>query len=146
MSGAGRAFSAGGDLEFLDDRAADSPENNVTAMMAFYCAPTARGVSWMVDGGGVVDGSEFWASDGCQRCPLTHGGSPPSVSPCAKSASPCADRFLSIRTLRVPTVAAINGHAVGAGLCFAMASDIRVAQRGARLGVNFVKVLPVIGF
>jgi enoyl-CoA hydratase/carnithine racemase len=48
--------------------------------------------------------------------------------------------WLSIRRLEVPTVAAVNGHAVGAGLCLALACDIRYAAAGARLSVPFVKL------
>ncbi|NYJ02265.1 enoyl-CoA hydratase [Nocardioides thalensis] len=48
--------------------------------------------------------------------------------------------WLSIRKLEVPTIAAINGHAIGAGLAMALACDIRYAARGARLGVPFLKL------
>jgi enoyl-CoA hydratase len=48
--------------------------------------------------------------------------------------------WLSIRRLEVPTIAAINGPAIGAGLCLALACDIRYAARGARMGVPFVKL------
>jgi enoyl-CoA hydratase/carnithine racemase len=48
--------------------------------------------------------------------------------------------WLSIRKLEVPTIAAINGHAVGAGLCLALACDIRYAATGAKLSVPFVKL------
>lgn len=48
--------------------------------------------------------------------------------------------WLSIRTLEVPTIAAVNGHAVGAGLCLALACDVRYAARGATLGAPFVKL------
>lgn len=48
--------------------------------------------------------------------------------------------WLSIRKLEVPTIAAINGPAIGAGLCMALACDIRYAARGARMGVPFTKL------
>lgn len=48
--------------------------------------------------------------------------------------------WLSIRKLEVPTIAALNGHAVGAGLCMALACDIRYAAAGAKLSVPFVKL------
>jgi enoyl-CoA hydratase/carnithine racemase len=48
--------------------------------------------------------------------------------------------WLSIRRLEVPTIAAINGPAIGAGLCVALACDLRYAARGARMGVPFVKL------
>jgi enoyl-CoA hydratase len=48
--------------------------------------------------------------------------------------------FLSIRDLAMPSLAALNGHAIGAGLCFAIACDLRVAHRNAKLGMTFVKL------
>lgn len=48
--------------------------------------------------------------------------------------------WLAIRSIEVPTIAALNGHAVGAGLCMALACDIRYAAAGARLSVPFVKL------
>jgi len=84
VSGAGKAFSAGGDLQFLIDRHHDTPSRNAQIMRRFY------------------------------------------------------QRFLCVRSLPVPVIAAINGPAVGAGLCFALACDIRIAAPQARLGVTFV--------
>jgi enoyl-CoA hydratase/carnithine racemase len=48
--------------------------------------------------------------------------------------------WLAIRRLEVPTIAAVNGPAVGAGLCLALACDIRYAAAGARLGAPFVRL------
>ena len=48
--------------------------------------------------------------------------------------------WLSIRRLEVPTIAAVNGPAIGAGLCLALACDLRYAASGAQLGVPFVRL------
>ena len=86
LRGAGRAFSAGGDMEFLRARARDAPHNNARVMREFYA------------------------------------------------------RFLGIRRVPLPTIAAINGPAIGAGLCVALACDLRVASKQAKLGITFAKL------
>merc|ERR1740124_1489213 len=75
LTGQGRAFSAGGDLDWLMERHTTPFQENVEIMMAFY------------------------------------------------------KRFLSIRMLRVPVIAAINGPAIGAGACLARACDVRIASK-----------------
>lgn len=50
------------------------------------------------------------------------------------------EKYLSVRALRVPSIAVIQGPAVGAGLCFALACDIRLAARGAKMGLNFTRL------
>jgi len=87
LTGAGKAFSAGGDLEWLLARHRDTPENNIRIMQEFY------------------------------------------------------KRFLIMREVPIPVIAAINGPAIGAGLCLAVGgADIRVAGDGAKLGVTFTKL------
>lgn len=48
--------------------------------------------------------------------------------------------WLSIRDLEVPTVAALNGPAIGAGACLALACDLRYATHTAKFAVPFTKL------
>jgi len=93
VTGAGSAFSAGGDLAMLEAQAA--------------AGAAAPGRSWR----GIRDEmSRFYRL------------------------------FLSVRDLPCPTIAAIHGHAIGAGLCLALACDLRYVAREARLGLNFTRL------
>lgn len=48
--------------------------------------------------------------------------------------------FLSIRNVPQVTIAKVHGTAVGAGLCLALACDLRVVLEDAKLGFNFVRL------
>ena len=91
ITGGGSAFSAGGDLDMIADRASEAHAGNArdsvgAFMRSFY------------------------------------------------------ELFLSVRSLPFPTLAAINGHAIGAGLCVALACDIRYIAKEAKVGLNFTKL------
>ena len=48
--------------------------------------------------------------------------------------------FLSITKLPIPTLAAVNGPAIGAGFSLAMACDLRIASEEASFHPNFLKL------
>jgi enoyl-CoA hydratase len=48
--------------------------------------------------------------------------------------------FLDVRDLEIPTIAAVNGPAIGAGLNLALCCDLRVASHSARFGATFVRI------
>lgn len=48
--------------------------------------------------------------------------------------------FLSLLDVEIPTIAAMQGHAIGGGLGLALVCDLRVANREARYGANFVRL------
>lgn len=86
LTGSGRAFSSGGNLNMLREKMEKSAIVNENELKAFY------------------------------------------------------QTFLQIRDLDIPFIAAINGHAVGAGFCLALACDFRYASSKAKLGANFTKI------
>jgi len=55
--------------------------------------------------------------------------------------------FDNVEAIPKPTIAAINGHAVGAGLQLALTCDFRIAVKGMKLGLTDVKIgiIPALG-
>ncbi|RHY62713.1 hypothetical protein DYB38_002631 [Aphanomyces astaci] len=86
LTGEGRAFSAGGDLAFLQARIHDTATRNSAIMRAYY------------------------------------------------------ERFMSLRKLPIPLVAALNGAALGEGMCISLFADARVIAREAKVGFTFVNL------
>lgn len=47
---------------------------------------------------------------------------------------------LAMHAVEIPTIAAINGHAIGAGFDLACMCDVRIASRAAKMGETFVNL------
>lgn len=94
ITGAGRAFCAGGDVKGMAER-------------------PAPGAAKPAEGGLVSNVSALRQQEEISR--LLH-------------------------EMPKPTVAAVNGHAVGAGLSVALSADLRIASENAKFGTAFAKV------
>jgi enoyl-CoA hydratase/carnithine racemase len=55
-------------------------------------------------------------------------------------AHPFTEAIDAIEAYRYPVVAAVNGHAIGGGLELAITCDVRIAARGARMGMPPAKI------
>ncbi|MEL6793481.1 MAG: enoyl-CoA hydratase-related protein [Pseudomonadota bacterium] len=90
LTGAGRAFSSGGNLKEIKALTAEQGMDAIAV--------------------------ERWYRDGIQKIPMT------------------------MNALSVPVVAAVNGHAIGAGCDLATMCDIRIAGEDAQFAESFLKV------
>ena len=106
LTGAGRAFCAGGDVKGMARRS-DAPGNGEGA------AATAQAPMSII-------------------AALDAGVTELRASQVATS--------YTLHTMPKPTIAMVNGHAVGAGLSLALACDVRIASDRAKFGTAFRNV------
>ena len=117
-----------------DRRNAMSPELGgeiVRAVAELNDESALRAVIVSGAGKGFSSGGDFALLEQRTRCPADDN---------RQAMRAFYDSYLAIRDLRVPSIAAIHGYALGAGLCFALACDLRIAAADAKLGLTFVRV------
>jgi enoyl-CoA hydratase/carnithine racemase len=83
-------------------------------------------------------GASFCAGADFRATPALAGGAGEAL-PAGRSFA-TYEPFLEVFELEVPTIAALNGHAVGGGLGLALVCDLRIANREARYGANFARL------
>jgi enoyl-CoA hydratase len=82
----------------------------------------------------------------CAGLDLREGASPPEAADLGRAQAglvvqqSIANLVPTMRSMRQPIIAAVNGAASGGGLALALASDIRVCSPSARFNVAFVRV------
>lgn len=83
-------------------------------------------------------GGSFCA--GAHLATLGEAGSDPASPEAYEAMGLIYDAFARLGTLSVPSVAAIQGAAVGAGLNLALATDLRVVAHDAKLRSGFLRI------
>src|SRR5689334_8725293 len=70
---------------------------------------------------------------------LTDAGNDPALAENYEGMTKIYDSFYRLGQVKVPTVAAVRGSAVGAGMNMLLATDLRIIARDARLICGFLK-------
>lgn len=91
-------------------------------------------------GGAVIQGAGGYFCSGGDRGELAAISAAPASSEGMAATQRIYDAFLRFGRLAVPTVAAIRGGAVGAGMNLALAADIRIVARDAVLASGFTRL------
>ena len=87
----------------------------------------------------VVTGGEHFCA-GAVRSVLADAGRDPVEDTAYRNLETVYAAFTTIGTIDLPTIAAVRGAAVGAGLNLALATDLRVVSRTARLLPGFAQI------
>ena len=90
-------------------------------------------------GAAVVTGGQHFCA-GAVRSVLADTGRDPVADEAYRNLETVYSAFTTIGSIGVPTVAAVRGAAVGAGLNLALATDLRVVSRTARLLPGFAQI------
>ena len=77
---------------------------------------------------------------GAHRAILDAAGTDPSSPEHYKSLSSMYTAFVRVGELLPPTVAAVRGHAIGAGINLMLATDVRIVSQNARIVSGFLRI------
>jgi enoyl-CoA hydratase len=87
----------------------------------------------------VVTGGEHFCA-GAVRAVLADTGNDPAEDEAYRNLEALYASFISIGSVPVPTIAAVRGAAVGAGVNLAMATDLRIVSSTARILPGFQQI------
>jgi enoyl-CoA hydratase len=85
-----------------------------------------------------ADGDSFCA--GAHRALLAEAGRDPAQTEHYRDLGLTYRAFARVGELQVPSVAAVRGHAVGAGVNLVLATDLRIVAEGARIISGFRRI------
>lgn len=91
-------------------------------------------------GAAVVQGTGGSFCSGAHRELLASAGADPAEAGNYQSLNTIYESFHRVGQLLVPSIAAIRGAAVGAGVNLALATDLRVVAEGARFIAGFLRI------
>lgn len=87
----------------------------------------------------VVTGGQHFCA-GAVRSVLAETGKDPVEDTAYRNLETVYSAFTTVGSITVPTIAAVRGAAVGAGLNLALATDLRIVSRTARLLPGFAQI------
>ena len=121
--------------------AAPQRRNALTVEMAQELVAACAQLDGDAGVGAVViaaEGPTFCA--GGDRATLANVGADPAAPSAYHALATIYQAFTRVGELEAPTIAAVAGHAVGAGLNLAMATDLRVVAEDALIASGFIPI------